>query len=77
MILDYNNKIYEEGNYLNLISDKLIDIVLLDRKQIEFKKINLIEIINKIIKNNKHIFENIKIIKNIEKIFSSKVMKYY
>lgn len=77
MILDYNNKIYEEGNYLNLISDKLIDIVLLDRKQIEFKKINLIEIINKIIKNNKNIFENIKIIKNIEKIFSSKVMKYY
>ncbi len=77
MILDYNNKIYEEGNYLNLISDKLIDIVLLDRKQIEFKKINLIEIINKIIKNNKNIFQNIKIIKNIEKIFSSKVMKYY
>jgi signal transduction histidine kinase len=65
-IIEYNNKIYEEGNYLNLISDRLIDIVLLDNKKIELEDINISENINTIIDNNKCIYRDVEFIKNIQ-----------
>lgn len=65
-IIEYNNKIYEEGNYLNLISEKLIDIVLLDNKKIKLGDINISRNINKIIDNTENNFEEIKFIKNIK-----------
>lgn len=65
-IIEYNNKIYEEGNYLNLISQRLIDIVLLDNRKIELNEVNISENIMKIIENMKNNFSNINYIQNIE-----------
>lgn len=65
-IIEYNNKIYEEGNYLNLISQRLIDIVLLDNKQIELEEINISKSLNKTIENMQEKFEEVLFQKNIQ-----------
>jgi len=65
-ILQYNNKIYEEGNYLNLISQRLVDIVLLDNKEIELKNVELSKVIKKIIDNIKSENYDIKFIEKIQ-----------
>lgn len=65
-IIEYNNKIYEEGNYLNLISQRLIDIVLLDNKKIELEYIDISEIINGIIENIRNDYKNISFVQGIQ-----------
>lgn len=66
-IIDYNNKIYEEGNYLNLISQRLIDIVLLDGKNLNLENIDISQCLNKAINNIIDTYTDITFIKNIEK----------
>lgn len=65
-IIEYNNKIYEEGNYLNLISQRLIDIVLLDNKKIELEYIDISEIINGIIENIRNDYKDISFVQGIQ-----------
>lgn len=65
-IIEYNNKIYEEGNYLNLISQRLIDIVLLDNKKIELEYINISNIINGIIESIRYEYKDISFIQSIQ-----------
>lgn len=65
-IIEYNNKIYEEGNYLNLISQRLIDIVLLDNKKIELEYINISNIINGIIESMRYEYKDISFIQSIQ-----------
>ncbi len=76
-IIEYNNMIYEEGNYLNLISQKLMDIVLLDNKTIELELVNISDILNKIIESKSKSSFDILFKSNIEKninIQSDKVL---
>lgn len=72
-IIECNNKIYEEGKYLNLISQKLVDIVLLDNKKISLEKIDVSIEITKIIKDIKQNYRDVKFIEQIEQdiIFAS------
>lgn len=65
-IIEYNNKIYEEGNYLNQISQRLIDIVLLENQKLELEDVNISQSISKTIDNIQNSFEDVRFIKNIE-----------
>ena len=65
-IIDYNDKIYEEGIYLNLISQRLIDIILLENKKIELEDINISRSIRKIIESTKSNIKDVSFINNIE-----------
>lgn len=65
-IIEYNNKIYEEGNYLNLISQRLIDIVLLDNQNIKLENTNISQNIKQIVDNMQYNFKDVIFIKNIE-----------
>lgn len=64
-IIEYNNKIYEEGNYLNLMVQRLVDIVLLDNKEINLEEINVSKILNEIIENIEVGYVDIKFYKQI------------
>lgn len=45
MILEYSDRIYQEGQYMKALSEKLMDIVLLDNKQFVFSSIHLSKVI--------------------------------
>lgn len=78
-ILDYNNKIYEEGNYLNLLSQRLMDIVLLDNQKLELEYMNVSKIIAEIIEKMKFEYNDVQFIKTIEENISfncDKVLLY-
>ena len=64
-VIEYNNKIYEEGNYLNSISDRLIDIVLLDNKEIELEDVNISKCVSDMIDNVQNSYKDVYFIKNI------------
>lgn len=65
-IIEYNNKIYEEGNYLNLISERLMDIVLLNNKKVELESINISKTVQEIIESMEFDYKEIKFCKRIE-----------
>lgn len=66
-IIEYNNKIYEEGNYLNLISQRLMDIVLLDNKKIELEYVDFSAVLEELIENLKNDYTEVKFFKAIPK----------
>lgn len=59
IILDYSNKIYEEGKYIEKISQKLMDLLLLESGNIEIESINLSEELNRRIDELQEIFPNV------------------
>lgn len=65
-MIEYNNKIYEEGNYLNLISERLMDIVLLNNKRIELKSVDISNTIQEIIESMELDYKNVKFYKLID-----------
>lgn len=66
VILEYNNKIYEEGKYIEKISQKLMDLLLLENGNIEMEEINLSKELNKIIEELRQLFPNVQYEKEIE-----------
>ncbi|MCL2383761.1 MAG: HAMP domain-containing histidine kinase [Oscillospiraceae bacterium] len=64
-ITEYADKIYNEGMYINKISDKLMNIIMLGNSEHEFEKVNLSEVIEEIALNAKDIFNGIQIETNI------------
>lgn len=78
-IIEYNNKIYEEGIYLNLLSQRLVDIVLLEHQEIEWEEISISKTIEEIIVRIEFQNRDVKFIKEIEPniIFKSdKILLY-
>ncbi len=71
-ITEYNNKIYEEGIYLNLISKKLTEIVLLDNKKLELVDTNIVQSITKAIDIIQNSFKDVIFVKNIDESISIK-----
>lgn len=59
VILEYCDKIYEEGKYIEKISQKLMDLLLLENGSIEIEEINLSEELCKILKEVKDLFPNV------------------
>ena len=58
-IIEYSSRIYEEGNYINLISQRLMEIVLMDNPNIELENMNISDTISQIIMGMKQKFENV------------------
>lgn len=58
-IIEYSNRIYQEGNYLNLISQRLMEIVLLENKSLELKYINISEIIQETVNHMNFSFKEV------------------
>lgn len=67
VILEYNKRIYDEGKYIEEISQKLMDLMLLQNGSIEKNIINLSEELNEIIENMQTTFPNVLFQKEIEK----------
>lgn len=67
VILEYNKRIYDEGKYIEEISQKLMDLMLLQNGSIEKNIINLSEELNEIIGNMQTTFPNVIFQKEIEK----------
>lgn len=67
VILEYNKRIYDEGKYIEEISQKLMDLLLLQNGSIERNIINLSEELNEIIENMQTTFPNVIFQKKIEK----------
>lgn len=67
VILEYNKRIYDEGKYIEEISQKLMDLMLLQNGSIEKNIINLSEELNEIIENMQTTFPNVIFQKEIEK----------
>ena len=68
---EYLNKIHEEGIYIKNITDKLIELILLNQ-QGKLKKQNLSEVLTNIVKEVKDIFPDVRIETNIcENIFAT------
>lgn len=65
-IIEYNNKIYNEGNYLNLISQRLMQIVLLDNKKIELEMMDISQEIQQIINSMKYDYKEVNFLQEIE-----------
>lgn len=65
-ILEYNNRIYEEGKYIEQISQKLMDILLLENGNIEVEEMNLSKELNNIIEELKEKFSMVVYEKEIE-----------
>lgn len=65
-IIEYNRKINEEGNYLNSISERLMEIVLLDNKKIELHKIDCSKEIQEIIENMEFDYKEVTFYTNIK-----------
>lgn len=66
IIKEYNQKINEEGNYLNSISERLMEIVLLDNKKLELHKVDLSLLLEEIIDNMEFDYERAKFYKKIK-----------
>lgn len=65
VILEYSNRIYEEGKYIEQISQKLMDLLLLQNGNIEIEKINLSQELENIIEELKEIYPETIFEKNI------------
>lgn len=65
-IIEYNNKIYEEGIYLNLLSQRLMDIVLLENNKIELENLEISHIIQEIIEDMKLDYTDVKFLTKIQ-----------
>lgn len=59
VILEYCDKIYEEGKYIEQISQKLMDLLVLENGSIEMETINLSQELNNIIKELEVIFPEV------------------
>lgn len=59
VMLEYCDKIYEEGKYIEQISQKLMDLLLLENGRIEKESINLSEELNHIIAELQMIFPEV------------------
>ncbi len=66
-IIEYSRKIYDEGMYLKLLSDKLMDMVLLDNNSIQLEYINVSNEIVKICNSLDIIFEEVFLKLDIDK----------
>lgn len=77
-IIQYSNKIHEEGLYIKNITDKLIELILLDREN-KLKKQNLSQSINVIIEELKDTFVQVEfkadIMQNIIATFDNTLLK--
>lgn len=58
-IIEYASRIYDEGNYINSISQRLMEIVLLDNPNHELEHLNISEAVMQIIQNIKQNFEGV------------------
>ncbi len=67
ILLEYNNRIYDEGKYIEEISQKLMDLMLLENGSIKKEKINLSEKLNRIIEEMQVTFPYVVFQKQIEK----------
>lgn len=65
-IIEYSSKIYDEGIYLNSISQRLMDIILLENQKVKLELINISETIQETIKNIKYNFRDVEIYNEIE-----------
>ncbi len=59
VILEYCNRIYEEGKYIEKISQKLMDLLLLENGHLEIEKIDLSKELNNIIEELQEVFPNV------------------
>lgn len=59
-IYEYNNKIHEEGIYIEKISQKLMDLLLVENGSIEIEEINLSEEMYNIANELQELFKNVK-----------------
>lgn len=66
IILEYTKRIYDEGKYIEEISQKLMDLMVLENGSIKQDKINLSEQLNKIIEDIKATFPYVIVQKEIE-----------
>lgn len=67
IIAEYAGKIYDEGMYINQISDKLMKIIMLDNRSMKFESINISDVLEQIILDAKSAFGSIKIESQISK----------
>lgn len=67
VILEYSKRIYDEGKYIEEISQKLMDLMLLENGSITQDTINLSEELNKIIEDMQTTFSYVLFQKEIEK----------
>lgn len=61
------NYIYTEGKRLEKISYKLMQLMAITEEKIELEKIQIVDYINKIVRNEKMVLENIEVELNIER----------
>ncbi len=64
-IKEYSKKINEEGNYLNLISERLMEIVLLDNKKIDLQTVYISLLLKDIIDNMEFDYEGVRFYQEI------------
>ena len=67
VVLEYSKRIYDEGRYIEEISQKLMDLMLLENGSITKDTINLSEELNKIIEDMQTTFPYVLFQKEIEK----------
>lgn len=67
VVLEYSKRIYDEGRYIEEISQKLMDLMLLENGSITKDTINLSEELNKIIEDMQATFPYVLFQKEIEK----------
>lgn len=60
VVLEYCDKIYEEGKYIEKISQKLMDLLLLENGNIEIEEVNLSEQLWEIVKELQNLFTDVK-----------------
>ncbi|WP_142415588.1 sensor histidine kinase [Hathewaya massiliensis] len=56
--IDYANSIYDEAIYFKKLSDKLMEMILLERTQIHIEEVEISEFINNIFNHMKPLFQN-------------------
>ena len=72
-VIEYSNKIYNEGVYINEITNRLTDMILLDNGKINFDTVNLSKIIKSICLDLQETLDNVQIETNIETNFYARV----
>ncbi len=58
-IIEYASRIYDEGNYINSISQRLMEIVLLDQPNLELENLNISNAVSQIVESMKQNFKGV------------------
>lgn len=58
-IIEYAGRIYDEGNYINTISQRLMEIVLLDNPNLKLEHLNISDTVAQIVQSTKHNFKDV------------------